>query len=88
MRVIPKMIISVVRIRITAFAAAAGNCRYCISTLMILPTEAICCPPITPMVMKSPMTMVTTKIEPMMIPGRHSGITTLNSICQVDAPAS
>ena len=32
---------------------------------MILPADAICCPPITPTVTKSPITMVTTKIEPM-----------------------
>jgi hypothetical protein len=49
---------------------------------MILPTEAICWPPITPMVTKSPMTMVTTKIEPIRMPVRDSGTTTFHSVCQ------
>ena len=56
--------------------------------LMILPTEAICWPPITPTVTKSPMTMVMTKIEPMTMPGFDSGMTTFVSVCQPDAPAS
>ena len=55
---------------------------------MILPAEAICWPPITPTVTKSPITMVTTKIEPMTMPGLHSGTTTFHSVCQPVAPAS
>ncbi|MDT4877333.1 hypothetical protein FQZ97_1128430 [compost metagenome] len=55
---------------------------------MILPTEAICWPPMTPMVTKSPMTMVMTKIEPMMMPVLHSGTITFHSVCQPLAPAS
>src|SRR3990167_4282702 len=55
---------------------------------MILPTEAICCPPITPMVTKSPMTMVMTKMEPMMMPVRHSGTITFHSVCPAVAPLS
>ena len=39
-------------------------------------------------VTKSPMTMVTTKIEPMAMPGLHSGTMTFHSICQPLAPAS
>ena len=54
-------------------AAAAGNCKALSRVSMILPAEAICWPPITPMVTKSPITMVTTKIEPMTMPGLASG---------------
>src|ERR1700709_815466 len=74
--------------RITALAAAGGNCRALSRVSMALPAEAICSPPITPKVMKSPMTMVTTKIEPMAMPGFDSGMMTLVSICQPVAPAS
>ena len=59
-----------------------------ICVLIILPTEAICWPPITPTVTKSPITMVTTKIEPMTMPGFVSGMTTFHKVCQPDAPAS
>ena len=59
-----------------------------ICVLIILPTEAICWPPITPTVTKSPMTMVSTKIEPMTMPGLVRGMTTLVSVCQPDAPPS
>ena len=55
---------------------------------MILPTDAICCPPITPMVTKSPMTMVMTKMEPMMMPVRDNGTITFHSVCQAEAPLS
>ena len=82
------MISSTIDSSTTALAAAAGNCRYDISTWMILPIEAICWPPITPMVTKSPITMVTTKIEPMAMPGLHSGTTTFQTVCQPEAPAS
>ena len=39
-------------------------------------------------VTKSPITMVTTKIEPMAMPGLHSGRITLTRVCQPVAPAS
>ncbi len=39
-------------------------------------------------VTKSPITMVTTKIEPMAMPGLHSGMMTWRSACQPAAPAS
>ncbi|MNT88759.1 hypothetical protein D3C72_2293710 [compost metagenome] len=55
---------------------------------MILPMEAICWPPITPMVTKSPMTMVITKMDPMMMPVRDSGTITFHSVCQPLAPLS
>ena len=55
---------------------------------MILPTEAICWPPITPTVTKSPITMVMTKIEPIRMPVRDSGTITFQSVCQPLAPAS
>ena len=42
----------------------------------------------TPTVMKSPITIVTTKIEPMTMPGLASGITMFQMICQPVAPAS
>ena len=38
--------------------------------------------------MKSPITSVTTKIEPMAMPGLHSGMMTFHSVCQPDAPPS
>ena len=63
------MIISIDASRTTALAAAAGNCSAFSRVSMILPAEAICWPPITPTVTKSPITMVTTKIEPMTMPG-------------------
>src|SRR5205814_9519355 len=80
-RVKPQMIISTTASRMTALAAARGNCRYEVCTWMILPTEAICWPPMTPMVTKSPITMVMTKIEPMRMPVRDSGTTTFHSAC-------
>ena len=55
---------------------------------MILPAEAICSPPMVPTVTKSPITMVTTKMEPMTIPGLQRGITTFHSVCHPEAPAS
>ena len=52
--------------RITALAAATGNRSALRQSLDDLkPAEAICWLPITPIVTKSPMTIVTTKIEPM-----------------------
>ena len=87
-RVSAQMIIKTMASKMMALAAASGNCRYDACTWMILPTEAICCPPITPMVTKSPITMVMTKIEPMMMPVRHSGTITFHSVCQALAPAS
>ena len=53
-----------------------------------MPTEAICWPPITPTVTKSPITMVMTKIEPITMPGLDSGMMTFHSVCQPVAPAS
>jgi len=38
--------------------------------------------------MKSPMTMVTTKIDPMTMPGLDSGTMRFHSVCQPEAPAS
>ena len=55
---------------------------------MILPIDAICWPPITPIVTKSPITMVITKMEPMMMPVRDNGMITFHSVCQADAPLS
>ncbi len=55
---------------------------------MIFPAEAICSPPITPTVTKSPITIVITKIEPMTIPGFASGMMTLTSVWKPVAPAS
>ena len=55
---------------------------------MILPTEAICWPPMTPTVTKSPITRATTKIEPMISPVRLSGSTTCHTVCQGLAPLS
>ena len=55
---------------------------------MIFPADAICWPPITPIVTKSPITIVITKIEPMTIPGFASGMTTFTRVCHPLAPAS
>ena len=74
--------------RITELAAAGGNCSAPIWVLITLPTEAICWPPITPTVTKSPITMVMTKIEPMTIPGFDRGMTMFTSVCHPVAPAS
>src|SRR5262245_7339682 len=87
-RVRPQMTSSTVASRITACAAAGGNCSAPICVFIIFPTEAICWPPITPIVTKSPITIVSTKMEPMTIPGLLSGITTLASVCQPEAPQS
>ena len=68
----PTMIIStsgqqdLLRWRLPAETAGTLVC-----TWMILPMEAICWPPITPTVTKSPITMVMTKMEPMMMPVRR-----------------
>src|ERR1700738_356068 len=43
---------------------------------MTLPIDAICCPPMTPTVRKSPMTTVMTKIEPIVMPVFDKGSTT------------
>ncbi len=74
--------------RITAFAAAGGNCKAASRVSMILPALAICWPPMTPKVTKSPMTIVTTKIDPITMPGFASGSTTVQSVWRPDAPAS
>ena len=55
MRFSATMIIRTTASKTTAFAAASGNCRYEVCTWMILPMDAICWPPITPMVTKSPI---------------------------------
>ncbi len=88
MRDIMVMIRKVITSRITALAAAAGNCSALTRVSMILPAAAICWPPITPMVMKSPITMVMTKIEPITMPGLASGMMTLTSVWKPVAPAS
>ena len=72
----------------TAFAAAGGNCSALRRVSTTLPAEAICSPPITSKVMKSPITMVTTKIEPMTMPGLDSGMIRFHSVCQAEAPES
>lgn len=82
------MISSVTASRITAFAAAGGNCSALSRASTTLPAEAICWPPITPKVMKSPITIVTTKIEPMTMPGLDSGMMRFHNVCQLDAPES
>ena len=55
---------------------------------MIFPIEAICCPPIIPMVKKSPITTVITKIDPIIMPGLHSGIIIFVKIWKPFAPES
>ena len=55
---------------------------------MILPTEAICWPPITPTVTKSPITSASTKIEPMISPVRLKGSNTCTTVCHGEAPLS
>ena len=56
--------------------------------MMALPTEAICPPPNTSMVTKSPITTARTKIEPMVMPGLHSGTMTCQRVCHSVAPLS
>ena len=38
--------------------------------------------------MKSPMTMVTTKIEPMTMPGLDKGTIRFHNVCHAEAPES
>ena len=72
-RVIAAIIISTTASRITAFAQAAGYCSSEIWLEIIRPTEALCPPLMNRTVMKSPITMVTTKIDPIAMPGLHNG---------------
>src|SRR5579859_1260266 len=72
----------------TALAQAAGYCSSDTSLLIISPTEALCPPLISRTVMKSPITSVTTKIEPIAIPGLHSGTMTSTITRQALQPAS
>ena len=72
----------------TAWAAAAGYCRSEIWFDIISATEALWPPLMKRTVVNSPITSVTTKIEPMAMPGLASGMTTLVSVCQPLAPAS
>src|SRR5450432_2816899 len=88
MRLRPTMISKVTARRITALAAAGGNCSAFSRVSTTLPAEAICSPPITPKVMKSPITIVTTKIEPITMPGLHRGTIRLHRVCQAVAPES
>src|SRR5580704_16637288 len=74
--------------RTIALGAAGGNCRYESWVAICLPTEAICPPPSTSTVTKSPITIAMTKIEPIAIPVFDKGRTTLVITCQVVAPAS
>ena len=69
-------------------AAAAGYCSSEISFAIISPTEALWPPLIRRTVMKSPITSVTTKIEPMAMPGLAQRMTTFVRTCQPVAPAS
>ena len=69
-------------------AAAAGYCSSDIWFFIISATEALCPPDMTCTVEKSAITSVTTKIEPMAMPGLASGMMTFHRICQPLAPAS
>ncbi len=72
----------------TALAQAAGYWSREIWFAIIRPTEALWPPLMSRTVMKSPMTSVTTKIEPMAMPVLLSGRMTLAITCQVRAPPS
>ena len=60
----------------TAVAAAEGYCSRPMSFEISRPTLADCEPDMKRTVMKSPITRVTTKIEPIMMPGLVRGIIT------------
>jgi hypothetical protein len=69
-------------------AEAEGYCSRAMSLEISRPTLALCEPDMNRTVMKSPITSVSTKMVPIMIPGLESGMITLRRICQSEAPLS
>ena len=82
------MTIKTVSSRITAVAAADGYCSSEISLEINRPTLARCDPDMNRTVMKSPITSVTTKIVPIMMPGLVSGRITWRRVWNPLAPLS
>ena len=82
------IMLSTVASRTIAAAAAEGYRSRPMSFEIRRPTLADCEPDMIRTVTKSPMTRVTTMIEPIMIPGLVSGMTTLAGICRPEAPLS
>jgi len=81
------MVINTVSNNTTAVAEALGYCSKEISFEISRPTLADWLPDMIRTVKKSPITSVTTKIVPIMMPGFVRGKITFHKICDAAGPA-